>query len=100
MADWMGFCEQFCETCRLLFNGRLQLMKVFVAGASGAIGTPLVAALVAAKHEMIRMTRREVGGKVLRDKGVEGVVVIAIDDNAVRAETTRVRPDAIIDKLT
>src|SRR5215510_9591113 len=75
-------------------------MKVFVAGASGAIGRPLVAALVAAKHEVIAMTSRDAGIKALREKGVEGVVVNALDAEAVRAETARIRPDAIIDELT
>ena len=64
-------------------------MKVFVAGASGAIGRPLVAALVAAKHEVIGMTSGDAGIKVLREKGVEGVVVNALDADAVRAETAR-----------
>jgi nucleoside-diphosphate-sugar epimerase len=75
-------------------------MKVFVAGASGAIGRPLVAALVAAKHEVIAMTSREAGIRELREKGVEGVVVNALDAEAVRAETARIQPDAIIDELT
>jgi nucleoside-diphosphate-sugar epimerase len=75
-------------------------MKVFVAGASGAIGRPLVAALVAAKHEVIGMTSRDAGIKALREKGVEGVVVNVLDAESVRAETARIRPDAIIDELT
>jgi nucleoside-diphosphate-sugar epimerase len=81
-------------------NRRLQLMKVFVAGASGAIGRPLVAALVAARHEVIGMTSRAAGMKVLREKGAEGVVVNALDAEAVRAEIARIQPDAIIDELT
>src|SRR5215510_15874712 len=75
-------------------------MKVFVAGASGAIGRPLAAALIAAKHEVIGMTSRDAGIKVLREQGVEGVVVNALDAEAVRAETAKIRPDAIIDELT
>jgi nucleoside-diphosphate-sugar epimerase len=75
-------------------------MKVLVAGASGAIGRPLVAALVAAKHEVIGMTSRDAGIKVLREKGAEGVVVDVLDAEAVKAATARIRPDAIIDELT
>ena len=75
-------------------------MKVFVAGASGAIDRPLLAALVAAKHEVIGMTSKDAGIKVLREKGADGVVVNALDAEAVRAEIARVRPDAIIDELT
>src|SRR5215831_19167614 len=75
-------------------------MRVFVAGASGAVGRPLLAALVAAKREVIGMTSRDAGIKALRDKGAEGVVMNALDAEAVRAEIARIRPDAIIDELT
>ena len=75
-------------------------MKVFVAGASGAIGRPLVAALVAAKHEVIGMTSSEGGIKVLREKGAEGLVVNVLDAEAVKAATARIRPDTVIDELT
>jgi nucleoside-diphosphate-sugar epimerase len=75
-------------------------MRVFVAGASGAIGKPLVAALVAAKHEVIGMTSRDAGLQVLHENGAEGVVVNALDAEAVSAEIARIRPDAIIDELT
>src|SRR5215831_1959591 len=83
-----------------VFNRRSQPMKVFVAGARGAIGRPLLAALVAAKHEVIGMTSRDEGIKVLREIGAEGVVVNALDAEAIRAEIARIRPDAIIDELT
>src|SRR6516165_3478800 len=76
-------------------------MKVLVAGASGAIGRPLVSALTAAaRHEVIGMTSRDEGIKVLREKGAEGVVVDVLDAEAVKAATARIRPDAIIDELT
>jgi nucleoside-diphosphate-sugar epimerase len=75
-------------------------MKVLVAGASGAIGRPLVAALVAGEHEVIGMTSRDAGIKALRERGAEGVVVNVLDAEAVRAETARIRPDVIIDELT
>jgi 2-alkyl-3-oxoalkanoate reductase len=75
-------------------------MKVFVAGASGAIGRPLVAALVASKHEVIGMTSRDAGIKVLREQGVDAVVLNALDAEALKAEIARIRPDAIIDELT
>src|SRR5262245_64012329 len=75
-------------------------MKVFVAGASGAIGRPLVAALVAAKHDVIGMTSTNAGIKVLRERGVEGVVLNVLDAGVVSTETARIRPDAIIDELT
>ena len=44
-------------------------MKVFVAGASGAIGRPLVRQLVAAGHEVTGMTRREERAAEIRAAG-------------------------------
>ena len=75
-------------------------MKVFVAGASGAIGRPLVTALAAAKHEVVGMTSRSKGVKLLRERGAEGVLLNALDAGAVSAAMARIRPDAIIDELT
>jgi len=75
-------------------------MKVFVAGATGAIGRPLIAALVAAKHEVIGITSKDAGTKALRQIGAEALVLNVLDAEAVRAETARIRPAAIIDELT
>jgi uncharacterized protein YbjT (DUF2867 family) len=75
-------------------------MKVFVAGATGAIGRPLIAALVAAKHEVIGMTSKGAGMQALRAMGAEGVFLNALDAAAVNAEIERIRPDVIIDELT
>ena len=75
-------------------------MKVFVAGASGAIGRPLVTALAAAKHEVVGMTSRSKGVKLLRERGAEGVLLNALDAGAVSAAMARIRPDAILDELT
>ena len=75
-------------------------MRVFVAGATGAIGRPLISALVAAGHEAIGMTTSEDGLKGLRDKGADGVVVNALDSSAVRTAIENVRPDAVIEELT
>src|SRR5215831_7284924 len=75
-------------------------MKVFVAGATGAIGRPLVSALVAALHEVVGMTSSDRGLKVLRKYGANGVVVDALDSGAVKAAIGQVRPDAVIEELT
>lgn len=75
-------------------------MKVVVAGASGAIGRPLVAALLSAKHTVIGITSSDKGLTMLRGRGASGVVLNALDAAAVEREITRIRPDAIIDELT
>ena len=75
-------------------------MKVFIAGATGAIGRPLVSALLAAGHEVIGMSSSENGARSLREKGADGEVANALDENAVLALLKRVKPDAVIDELT
>jgi nucleoside-diphosphate-sugar epimerase len=75
-------------------------MRVLVAGASGAIGRPLVSALMAAQHQVIGMSSTEHGARSLREKDADGVVVNALDENAVLALFREVRPDAVIDELT
>ncbi len=75
-------------------------MKVLVAGATGAIGRPLVSALIAARHEVFGMSSTQHGAKSLREEGVEGAVANALDENAVLALLRKVRPDAVIEELT
>ena len=52
-------------------------MKVFVAGATGAIGKPLISALVAAHHAVVGMTSSARGLSVLQNYGADGVIVDA-----------------------
>lgn len=75
-------------------------MRVFVAGASGAIGKPLIAALVAAKHSVIGMTTSSAGIEALRERGADALLLNALDREAVEREIKRIRPNAIIDELT
>ncbi|MGB6868202.1 MAG: NAD(P)-dependent oxidoreductase [Acidobacteriaceae bacterium] len=75
-------------------------MKVFVAGASGAVGTPLVKALVAAGHQVTGMATKAAGIEVLRGQGAEGVLLNVLDADATAREIAKGRPDAIIDELT
>jgi len=75
-------------------------MKVLVAGASGAIGKPLVKALVAAGHHVVGTATKAAGTEALRSQGAEGVLLNVLDGEAVTREMARIRPDAIIDELT
>ena len=58
-------------------------MKVFVAGASGALGVQLVPQLVAAGHEVVAMTRTPSKQDLLRRLGARPVVADALDPDAV-----------------
>src|SRR5947209_20139453 len=75
-------------------------MKVFIAGATGAIGRPLISALVAAGHHVVGMTSSEHGLKTLKSNGVDGFVVNALDAQAVEAAAKKVCPDAVVEELT
>jgi nucleoside-diphosphate-sugar epimerase len=75
-------------------------MRVFVAGATGAIGTQLVPRLVAAGHEVHGMTRHESKQAMLEELGAVPVVADALDPDQVAEAVGRARPDVIVHQLT
>jgi nucleoside-diphosphate-sugar epimerase len=75
-------------------------VRVFVAGGTGALGRPLIAALRAAGHEPTVMTRRPDRAAALRDAGVEAVVADAFDADAVRSAVIAARPEVVVHQLT
>ena len=75
-------------------------MRVFVAGATGAIGRQLVPRLVAAGHEVHGMTRSESKQTMLDELGAVPVVADALDPDQVAEAVGRARPDVIVDQLT
>jgi nucleoside-diphosphate-sugar epimerase len=75
-------------------------MKVFVAGASGVIGRPLVRQLVAAGHEVTGMTRREERAQGIRGVGAEAVVCDVFDAEALHRAVAGARPEVVLHALT
>lgn len=75
-------------------------MRVFVAGATGAIGRQLVPRLVRAGHEVHGMTRHASKREVLRDLGAVPVVADALDAEQVAEAVGRAGPDAVVHQLT
>jgi len=75
-------------------------MKVFVAGASGTIGVPLVRALVKAGHDVTAMTRTPSKQESLRVLGATPVVADALDPDAVARAVNAAAPDVVIHQLT
>src|SRR4051794_30486461 len=75
-------------------------MRVFVAGATGAIGRQLVPRLVAGGHEVTGMTRSESKQAMIRDMGAVPVVADALDPDQVAEAVGSARPDVIVHELT
>lgn len=75
-------------------------MKVFVAGASGAIGLPLCHLLVAAGHQVFATTRTPAKQEILRQSGCQSLLLDCLDEAAVMAAVTDCQPDIIIHQLT
>ena len=75
-------------------------MRVFVAGATGAIGRQLVPRLVAAGHEVTGMTRSEAKQRMIRELGAAPVVVDALDREQVADAVGSARPEVIVHQLT
>ena len=75
-------------------------MKVFVAGASGAIGRPLVRRLAAACHRVTGMTRSADRADQIRALGGEPEVCDVFDRDVLTAAVRRAAPDAIVHQLT
>jgi 2-alkyl-3-oxoalkanoate reductase len=75
-------------------------VRVFLAGATGAIGGPLVSQLIQRGHQVTGTTRSHDRVDPLRRLGVEPVVLDGLDGNAVRQAVARAEPEAIIHQLT
>lgn len=75
-------------------------MRIFLAGATGAIGRRLVPMLVSRGHQVVAATRSASKAEALRAQGAEPVVVDGLDKNAVIAAVTSARPEAIVHQMT
>jgi nucleoside-diphosphate-sugar epimerase len=75
-------------------------VRVFVAGATGVIGAPLVRELVAAGHEVTGTSRRERGAAEIRAAGAEAAAVDALDAGALRQAVVAARPEVVVHQLT
>jgi nucleoside-diphosphate-sugar epimerase len=75
-------------------------MRVFVAGASGAIGTRLVPQLIDQGHEVVATFRQPANAERLRALGAEPVALDLLDAHAVREVVLAAEPDAIAHEAT
>ncbi|HEY7256849.1 MAG TPA: NAD(P)-dependent oxidoreductase [Solirubrobacterales bacterium] len=75
-------------------------MRVFVAGACGAMGRPLVRRLVAAGHEVTGTTRREERAEGIRAAGAAAAVCDVYDDDALADAVAGASPEVVVHALT
>ena len=75
-------------------------MRVFVAGASGAIGTRLVPQLVERSHEVIGTATSPASADRVRQLGAKPVKLDLLDPQAVRKSVLGAAPDAIVHEAT
>jgi nucleoside-diphosphate-sugar epimerase len=75
-------------------------MKVFVAGATGAMGKQLVPRLVQAGHEVTGMTRSDSKRATIEEWGARAVIADALDPDQVGDAVAKAGPEVIIHQLT
>ncbi len=75
-------------------------MRVFLAGATGAMGNQLVPRLVEAGHEVWGMTRSESKLAAIEEMGARAVVIDALDADQVGSAVAEADPEVIIHELT
>ncbi len=75
-------------------------MKVFVAGAAGAIGRQILRQLAAQGHQVTATTRSPSKAAILRELGAEPVVVDGLDAVAVGEAVARAEPEVVIHQMT
>jgi 2-alkyl-3-oxoalkanoate reductase len=75
-------------------------MRVLVAGATGAIGVPLIALLVRAGHSVVGLTRTASRTGLLRRLGAEPVVADGLDAAAIHEAVLAAKPQVIVHEMT
>ena len=75
-------------------------MRIFLAGASGAIGRRLTPMLIAAGHQVSSTSRSVANAAQLKAQGVDAVVADVYDADALRDAVVRARPDVVMHQLT
>ncbi|MFD1824492.1 MULTISPECIES: NAD-dependent epimerase/dehydratase family protein [Mumia] len=75
-------------------------MRVFIAGASGALGNRLIPLLVQDGHEVTGTTRNQEGLARVQEVGAVGAVMDPLDADSVRSAVVGARPDVVVHELT
>src|SRR5271157_6407159 len=79
---------------------RVMVVRVFVAGGSGALGRRLVPQLVARGHQVMATATNAAKLSMLEQLGADGVVMDGLDAVSVGEAVAAARPDAIVHQMT
>lgn len=71
-------------------------MRIFLAGATGAIGRRRLPLLRKTGHHVVGMTRSRAKGDALRAAGIEAVIVDVFDAPALSRAVSAARPDLVV----
>jgi 2-alkyl-3-oxoalkanoate reductase len=75
-------------------------MKILIAGASGAIGQPLIDLLAFYRHDVYGITQSKEHVQILESKGAKPLILNVLERESVFAAIGNIRPDVVIDMLT
>ena len=75
-------------------------MRIFVAGATGAVGRRLVPLLLSAGHSVAGLTRTPQKAELIRSLGAAPVVADGLDAKSIRAAVASAKPDVIVHEMT
>ncbi|TDU86583.1 nucleoside-diphosphate-sugar epimerase [Kribbella voronezhensis] len=75
-------------------------MRIFIAGATGAVGSRLVPLLTGSGHDVFGTSRNERGRAAVDAMGVTGIVMDPLDATSVRAAVAQAKPDVVVHQLT
>jgi 2-alkyl-3-oxoalkanoate reductase len=75
-------------------------MRIFVAGASGAIGKPLIAELIRLGYSVTGMTQSDTGAKKLIEQGASATIAEAFNPASIEKALKQSQPEVVIDELT
>jgi nucleoside-diphosphate-sugar epimerase len=75
-------------------------MRIFVAGATGAVGRRLVPLLVSNGHEVVGLTRTPGKAETIRALGAQAAVADGLDAESIRGAVVSARPDIIVHEMT
>jgi len=75
-------------------------MKVLIAGATGAIGQPLIDLLTQQGYDVYGITQSKDKAQAIKEKGAKPILLNVLEREAVFSALADVRPDIVIDMLT